>query len=847
MEQLPVVSVREVSASLETTVTAVNDISRSTTHEKYEEYGYQSDGLTTHQRVKTRIQRTLAIMTRNLYASSDSEENSVSDMDFPRASSSKPNNDSEVSEPTSVSASDASRVMIRLPPRLRRPTIVRKGRKVRSSSSTSDHDSGISWIGENTEEGEEDEATRSSSKDSKGKGSKTNLPHSISNSQLVYRSVRHALFDGEKESKSRILVFGTGALEEKELLSGWGGSSFSNPPELAFGPVQVNFPETTTSRGHTELYDTRSEAITAIFHKNRGEFDSLCTFDPTIRVIFVHPVGKFIPDYDEIGKLGLELLSLPTHYNFNQAYYPRPLFTPQNKCSSVHEIRERISGASELAGVSSETHPATGKGKAGEKIEGQSTIDVELAHSIGMVPPNSPSSSTRTSPDLADWEKEGSTFDDDFFLEVDLANQRSNSTCGLSQANSDQADSSQQSDSASLNQHSVSHEAHNHIWDAKTWPDLGREYITAIGPSDSRVSVDQKDMYVNKFLDDVELGSEGSISANTSYHKRHRQVSSSGDFELELQEAENRSLQQAIDEIVAMKGNTLERGVALFPKNNFQVNVKECNLEENIVHTAEVRQQESDIPCIQNIIDRFEDRAAKSRVEKQEMCTFSYPLEYSPAESKIDLSKDHYHYEDINRFYSWNQRCCSDTSNQSNASGFRFTDYIQELAEIASNGSASVSNASHDMGKRAIARVESCKPPVDANGSPRPITAEDLNVRLVGKAAQESKLAKQEAKGGALVGLFQSHGLMPQSQPTLRSPTTLGPSPFKNITNQMPSSKSSPTATQSGNANVDVEKAAKATAFKRAFSELSVGSSSHDTDTLDFGEAYQVLEQMRLL
>jgi len=56
--------------------------------------------------------------------------------------------------------------------------------------------------------------------------------------------------------------------------------------------------------------------------------------------------------------------------------------------------------------------------------------------------------------------------------------------------------------------------------------------------------------------------------------------------------------------------------------------------------------------------------------------------------------------------------------------------------------------------------------PFKAHESPslrlKPVTAEDLNLKIVGKAARNSQLAKKKTKKvGALVDIFQAHGLMP--------------------------------------------------------------------------------------
>ncbi|KAH6684358.1 hypothetical protein B0J14DRAFT_572698 [Halenospora varia] len=133
------------------------------------------------------------------------------------------------------------------------------------------------------------------------------------------------------------------------------------------------------------------------------------------------------------------------------------------------------------------------------------------------------------------------------------------------------------------------------------------------------------------------------------------------------------------------------------------------------------------------------------------------------------------------------------------ASGFRFTDYATELPESKMDDETiiCVKDIEGDvMGdeedvqvvhetmnfKQEVDEEVSVAPeyvpifgdiePADlvreSNNSPQAITTEDLNIRMIGKAARKSLRMKRETgKIGGLIDIFQARGLMPQN---LKSP-----------------------------------------------------------------------------
>ena len=87
----------------------------------------------------------------------------------------------------------------------------------------------------------------------------------------------------------------------------------------------------------------------------------------------------------------------------------------------------------------------------------------------------------------------------------------------------------------------------------------------------------------------------------------------------------------------------------------------------------------------------------------------------------------------------------------------------KEAAELFQK-SATELVANEDNVSTAIADTEPVEIILESDLLLKPVTAEDLNLKIVGKAARNSQLARQEKskKVGALIDVFQSHGLMPQ-------------------------------------------------------------------------------------
>ena len=816
--------------------------------ERYKKSLDHGANITTQPSIQQRIRKAFAAMTKNFYTSSDSGDGSQTESE-PSDTSPEPSSNSSLS-------SAQNEVNNRVPDRSARQVVIQEGNRQRTLHTDSGYDSGIAWEvrGDETD-GAKAEAWLSSTPSKETRN--------------FEEKEKKESWTLENEDMNLLLAQGS--------LSNLGGGLLSKPL-LVSGPVQVNFPKTAAAEGHTELYNSRSEAMKAIHRQNSGQFESTCTFDPAIRVIFVHALGSFIPNYDEIDKLGLELLSLPTC--FDVPFYSRPTFSPYFNDENIHGGRTRTDIASLRTSMLPTSHSAFITGELAEhfcKPLTQHNASIYPSENVQRQPPNSPTS-TMTG-DHDEWQEDGSVFDDDFFLEYDpigsrsyIGSHKSCSTSDFGEADDAQKDEPSQKESTFRTSYGATFENYTHArvttkspvsWreckpkssspdvrtikhftsdgHLKTWPELWREYITMTSSSSHLANADQDNtggvlQHEGSFSQvSVEVESPNQTGTANGGYRNPPNLILGEDLQIKLKEAENLSLQQAIDDIVLWRGDTLDRGTALIssPDPTIPILFKE---DENINTGATTHQQETRVPHIKDLIEKFETSRTNSESEKQHMRVFSYPLEYSPLQSSPSSEAENQYASHRQIRRRQNQRNVSETSIQSYASGFKFTTYLNELAEIASNGSTCVSRLAKDDhmegSRRVLDNVEPCRLPVDEDGLQRVITAEDLNIRIVGKAAQESKFAKQNLKGGALVELFQSHGLMPKANPTLHSPTTLGTLPFNNRTNQISSTNSSPAA-PSIKQNPESE-VARAAAFKEAFSRLSDRSSS-DADSATSG------------
>lgn len=114
--------------------------------------------------------------------------------------------------------------------------------------------------------------------------------------------------------------------------------------------------------------------------------------------------------------------------------------------------------------------------------------------------------------------------------------------------------------------------------------------------------------------------------------------------------------------------------------------------------------------------------------------------------------------------------------------------------------------------------LEPFQKPQTSERQPIAIMADDLNIRFVGKAARINQNKKDSGKVGALVDIFQAHGLMPQRmRPELsRSPSPVGRQQHDVGTSELPPADRSPKSP-----------------MKRVFSRISVADTEASSS---FGE-----------
>jgi hypothetical protein len=132
---------------------------------------------------------------------------------------------------------------------------------------------------------------------------------------------------------------------------------------------------------------------------------------------------------------------------------------------------------------------------------------------------------------------------------------------------------------------------------------------------------------------------------------------------------------------------------------------------------------------------------------------------------------------------------------------------------------------------------------------------EDLNIRVVGKAARQGSPAKQEGRVGALVDIFQARGIMPSMKPALHRQEP--PTPFRKNHGDRPTTPTARIVTPSGSTYhpagtvcIPAGRPSSRSPIKRVLTPMSLivrarsGSSSIDTNVSElFGEELERVEK----
>jgi hypothetical protein len=85
----------------------------------------------------------------------------------------------------------------------------------------------------------------------------------------------------------------------------------TQPKEGASLPVIVDFPGTIELSTHSEKYETRAEAIDALYNYKLGELSNFCIFDPVTQTIYARSLDEGVPNPRTLKKYDVELLWVP--------------------------------------------------------------------------------------------------------------------------------------------------------------------------------------------------------------------------------------------------------------------------------------------------------------------------------------------------------------------------------------------------------------------------------------------------------------------------------------------------------------------------------------------------------
>jgi hypothetical protein len=181
------------------------------------------------------------------------------------------------------------------------------------------------------------------------------------------------------------------------------------------------------------MYESKGEAITALYEYKLGELSNFCTFDPARNTIFAHAFESSVPNPAVLRQAGLEVLWLPMEGEICQMSRFKGKTQEKNEYSRDEEQTSIV--------AEQEKYPAAGQGRLLIDNSGFSLdLSTPLAHNEGIVQsdlnslechesqlgleadlinPYFPSSTLKLNPASPQREKEQTIFDDDFFLEVD--------------------------------------------------------------------------------------------------------------------------------------------------------------------------------------------------------------------------------------------------------------------------------------------------------------------------------------------------------------------------------------------------------------------------------------------
>jgi len=262
--------------------------------------------------------------------------------------------------------------------------------------------------------------------------------------------------------------------------------------------VRVEFPKTMNLSAHTEVYETKTKAIAALYEYKLGELSNFCTFDPTTNTIFAHALESSVPNPAVLRQAGLEVLWLPMQKVISQMTQIQEETQEKHELSQIGPQRPTADvekGEPEFTQTPPAVPEQTSSLNSGTLFAHNEAIVAADLYNFDrhgsqfesekeIIIPHSRSSSLQPNLASPQREEESSVFDDDFFLEID-----SDIAGGfLGSQYSEGSDASHNNDKPLLPfELFESEEANELLWSldeedqtvkpGRTWPELAKAFL----------------------------------------------------------------------------------------------------------------------------------------------------------------------------------------------------------------------------------------------------------------------------------------------------------------------------------------------------------------------------------
>lgn len=551
-------------------------------------------------------------------------------------------------------------------------------------------------------------------------------------------------------------------------------------------PVRINFPETENNDAFALTYSSKCQALADMYEKNTGQFSACYTFDPSDRTYQLYPKNVALPHPNEVRSRGFENLWLPirlrevckeTRGSCSTASFGHPRSQEENNrhmpmagSSDSYRLPLRSRGSSspgKTQPTEVTTLPFDGilGSEAMESIAEAEKNTVSAASDENI--PSKPCAIGRTiavrspeplphsgvdaerSSQRAPSPKSQNSAEIKVDLELHLSDIRSQY--------SDSTDSSLLGCISTDGNEFVRPESANELWctlkdtqlskaaKTPTWAELGKAYLAAQRQSPYGAEAPKPTCS----LQNHDIVGEGiDLVLRLNQIDSHQALSQSSERS-SINHAENFELYEPYDTTGA-PAKEPSSGMDIITAETREIIAE--GFDSSLLHQATPSLGRGLLSSDGFKVSELNSKAsADAKVKQPKDLTELFPPKLSDTRS---------------------------VSATSFASGFKFSSFGDLLREsddaLEDDITVTVEHVEAVEGGRHPDNFSSSNFGLDkqdhndAESRECPtfpltrVAAEDLNLRLVGKAARDSQFAKQEKNGGGLVDIFQARGLMPQ-------------------------------------------------------------------------------------